>query len=122
MYFSERQIRTKALLKVIKNNRNRILTEALFLFKEIFETIPEDRFSFTNKDLMLLLGKNIPRITRQQVSTLLQQEWQLQPAPNSLNYKTYLYDKNNILTEAYHTGRFYTISKEWIDHMFDENE
>jgi hypothetical protein len=120
MYFSENQIRTDALFRVIKNNRNRLQTEALFLFKEILETTGDKKFYFTNKDLIVLLNKTIPRLTRHQISNLLQQEWQLEPAPNSLSYITYYYDKNNELTEIHSTGRYYTITEEWINLKFDE--
>lgn len=122
MYFSEKQIRTDALLRVIRNNRNRLETEALFIFKEIFESKGVDKIYFTNKDLIVLLNKNMPRLTRHQISNLLQQEWGLKPVPNSLSYTTYFYDKNNELAEGNSTGRYYEITEDWINAKFDENE
>lgn len=60
MWFSERQLRTDALLRVIRNNRNKAETEILLLLKEIFEATNARELSFANKDILELLKKNIP--------------------------------------------------------------
>jgi hypothetical protein len=120
MWFTEKQLRTDALLRVIRNNRNKIETEILLLFKDIFETTNSKELHFANKDILELLKKTVPRISRQQVSTVLQQEWKLEPVNNSLSYQTYIYNAANELVPAHFTGRYYTISRDWIDQKFDE--
>ncbi len=120
MWFSEKQIRTDALLRVIRNNRNRLETELLLLFREIFEYSQQSTLYFTNKDILELLRKNIPRLTRHQVSMLLQQNWGLLPAPNSLNYSTYTYNNLNELVTVHSTGRYYTITDFWMNQKYDE--
>lgn len=47
MWFSEKQLQTDALLRVIRNNRNKVETEILLLIKEIFETTGSKDFSFS---------------------------------------------------------------------------
>jgi len=121
MWFSEKQLRTDALLRVIRNNRNKTETEILLLFKEIFDGSNSKEFSFTNKDLLELLKKSNPRLSRQSISTVLQQEWGLQPVNNSLSYQTYIYNSANELVEAQYTGRYYTISQDWLEQKFDES-
>ncbi len=121
MWFSERQIRTEALLRVIRNNRNRLETEMLFILREIFENTGTDKLEFTNKDMLELLKRNMPRLTRQQVSNVLQNDWGLRPAANSLNYQTYLYNSANDLVSIHSTGRYYSISMNWVSQKFDEN-
>jgi hypothetical protein len=121
MWFSEKQLRTDALLRVIRNNRNKTETEILLLFKEIFDASNSNEFSFTNKDLLELLKKSNPRLSRQSISTLLQQEWGLQPVNNSLSYQTYIYNTANELVQAQYTGRYYTISQDWMEQKFDES-
>jgi hypothetical protein len=74
MWFTEKQIRTDALLKVIRRNRNRIETEILLLIKEIFETTGVTELKFANKDILELLKRTLPRLSRQQVSMVLHQE------------------------------------------------
>ncbi len=121
MWFSEKQIRTDALLRVIRNNRNKIETELLFLFKEVFEATGAANLHFTNKDLLELLKKNTQRISRQQVSNVMQQDWNLQPAPNSLSYQTWIYNSLGELVSVHFTGRYYTITQDWIRQKFDES-
>jgi hypothetical protein len=121
MWFSEKQLRTDALLRVIRNNRNKTETEILLLFKEIFDGSNSKEFSFTNKDLLELLGKNNPRLSRQSITAVLQQEWRLQPVNNSLSYQTYIYNSANELVQAHYTGRYYTISQDWMEQKFDES-
>lgn len=121
MWFSERQIRTEALMRVIRNNRNRLETEMLFILREIFENTGIDKLEFTNKDMLELLKRNMPRLTRQQISNVLQNDWGLRPAPNSLNYQTYLYNSANDLVSVHSTGRYYSISMNWVSQKFDEN-
>lgn len=120
MWFSEKQLQTDALLRVIRNNRNKVETEILLLFKEIFEATGAKELHFANKDVLELLKKTVPRISRHQVSTVLQQEWKLEPVDNSLNYQTYIYNNFNDLVPAHYTGRYYTITKDWISQKFDE--
>lgn len=122
MWFSEKQLRTGALLRVIRNNRNKVETEMLLLFKEIFETTESGHLSFANKDILELLKRTMPWLTRHQVSTVLQQNWKLEPVGNRLSYQTYLYNSINELVPAHYTGRYYTINRDWIEQKFDETE
>ncbi len=121
MWFSERQLRTDALLRVIRNNRNKAETEILLLLKEIFEATNARELSFANKDILELLKKNVPRMSRYNISVVLQQEWGLQPVSNSLSYQTYLYNASNELVPVHYTGRYYTITQDWMEQKFDES-
>ena len=121
MWFSEKQLRTDALLRVIRNNRNKVETEMLLLFKEIFEAINGEELFFANKDILELLKKNIPRLSRQNISVVLQQEWGLQPQSNSLSYQTYMYNTVNEIVPVHYTGRYYTITQDWMEQKFDES-
>jgi hypothetical protein len=121
MWFSEKQLRTDALLRVIRNNRNKTETEILLLFKEIFDSTNSREISFTNKDLLELLKKSSPRLSRQNISAVLQNEWGLQPVNNSLSYQTYIYNAANELVPVHYTGRYYTISQDWMEQKFDES-
>jgi len=121
MWFSEKQIRTDALLRVIRNNRNRLETELLLLIKEMFESTTGNNLYFTNKDLLELVRRNQPRVSRHLIAVILQQEWKLEPADNSLSYLTFVYTTAGELVSARHTGRYYTFTREWISQKFDEN-
>lgn len=91
------------------------------MLKEIFEATNAREVSFANKDILELLKKNVPRMSRHNISVVLQQEWRLQPVSNSLSYQTYLYNAANELVAVHYTGRYYTITQDWIEQRFDES-
>ncbi|HVG16880.1 MAG TPA: hypothetical protein VM935_18050, partial [Chitinophagaceae bacterium] len=102
-------------------NRNKVETEILLLFKEIFEATNARELFFANKDILELLKKNVPRLSRQNIAAVLQQEWGMEPAGNSLSYQTYVYNLSNDLVLAHYTGRYYTIKRDWMEQKFDES-
>lgn len=121
MWFSEPQIRTAALLRVIRSNRNKVETEILLLLQEIFDTTGRELFQFANKDLLELLRRQLPRIGRQEITRVLQDTWGLQPAANSMNYETLVYNNYNELIAAHYKGRYYTITVQWMCQKFDDS-
>jgi hypothetical protein len=121
MWFSEKQLRTEALMRVTRNNRSKIETEILLTLKEVFDTTGVKELQVANKDILELLKKTLPRLSRQQVTMVLQQEWKLEPVSNSLSYQTYIYNAANELVSVNYTGRYYTISQDWIDQKYDES-
>ncbi|WP_114778732.1 primase-helicase family protein [Botryobacter ruber] len=120
MWFSEKQLRTDALLRVMQGSRNKVETEILLLLKELFEATGDELLHFTNRDILELLKRHMPRLSRQQVRQVLQQDWGLVPAPNSHSYQTYLYNVQGELYQVRLTGRYYTICQDWIRQKFDE--
>ncbi|MDX5482651.1 MAG: DUF5906 domain-containing protein [Hymenobacteraceae bacterium] len=120
MWFTEKQLRTDALLRVMQGSRNRVETELLLLLRELFEATGDEQLHFTAKDLLELLRRHQPRLTRQQVRQVLQGEWELVPAANSLSYTTYLYNAQGEPSQIRQTGRYYTICQDWIRQKFDE--
>lgn len=121
MWFSEKQLVTDALLRVMRSNRNKVETEMLLLFKEIFECTAATEIHVANKDVLELLKKSSLRLTRQNVSDVLQQQWKLEPVSNSLSYQTYIYNTANELIPVHYTGRYYTILRDWFNGKFDES-
>jgi len=41
--------------------------------------------------------------------------------PNSLSYSTYCYNNLNEMVTVAKTGRYYTITEEWLRQKFDES-
>lgn len=120
MWFSEKQLRTNALLRVMRNHRNKIETELLFLLKDLFDASGADKLYYTIKDLFEMLRRSQPNILRQQISNLLQNEWGLLPAPNSLSYQTFFFNAQNELVPVRLTGRYFTILQVWAMARFDD--
>jgi hypothetical protein len=104
----------------MRNSRNKIETELLFLLKDIFDASGAEMLYYTNKDLLELLRRAQPHIQRQQISNVLQHDWGLLPAPNSLTYQTFFFHHQNELITVRLTGRYYTIVREWTMGKFDD--
>ncbi len=121
MWFSEKQLRTDALLRVMQGSRNKVETELLLLLRELFEATGDGQMCFTAKDMLELLRRHMPRLSRQEVRRVLQREWGLVPATNSLSYQTYRYDAQGEPCQVRLTGRFYSVSQSWLRQRFDED-
>ena len=67
-----------------------------------------------------MLRRSQPNILRQQISNLLQNEWGLLPAPNSLSYQTFFFNAQNELFPVRLTGRYFTILQDWVMVKFDD--
>ncbi len=121
MWFSFDQIKTPALLKIINNFRGKLEVESIFLIREIMDTVNIEEFNFTNKDLLKLLQRSSNRYAdRSKISKLLQNVWGLKPTENSLTYHIYTYNNDGQIIDYNDIGRFYTITREWIDNKYDE--
>ncbi|WP_347073338.1 primase-helicase family protein [Bacteroides thetaiotaomicron] len=118
MWFSPALIYTTALQKIIRNNRNRLELELSELLLEIMDAVGVDKVSFCLKDLLPLLDYARIKADKNQIRRIIQEEWRLEAASNSLTYITYQYDFHR--PEHYSpkkgTGRFYTVTREFLNH------
>ena len=116
MWFAPSLLHTEALQKIIRSNRNRLEIEMHELILDIMKSVGTDTFSFCYDDILLLLAQSQIKAERHQVRKVLQECWKLTPAHNTLTYTTYQvscsreYRYSPIET----TGRYYTITKEFL--------
>ena len=116
MWFAPSLLHTEALQKIIRSNRNRLEIEMHELILDIMKSVGTDTFSFCYDDILLLLAQSQIKAERHQVRKVLQECWKLTPAHNTLTYTTYQvscsreYRYSPIET----TGRYYTVTKEFL--------
>ena len=116
MWFAPSLLRTEALQKIIRSNRNRLEIEMQELILDIMDSVGTDTFSFCYNDLLLLLVHSQGKVEKHQVRKVLQECWKLTPAPNTLTYATYQvdYTRECRYSPIRRIGRFYTVTREQL--------
>jgi uncharacterized protein DUF5906 len=115
MWFSPQQIATPALKKVIRQNRNRLEVEIAGLLLSIADEKELKEIKFCVGDVQDWLNrKGIRNHDIAAIRRVLQNAWNLKPAPNSNAYSQYKLATDGTIYEAAQKGRYYTVDTETI--------
>lgn len=117
MWFNPALIRTEALKRIMRSNRNHTEIDIVELLRTIMESQNVDKISFIPQDLLPLLSLNGVKVELWHIRKVVKELWRLKPAPNALSYTTYQYDysKPSKYGAINRVGRFYTVTKEFLD-------
>lgn len=117
MWFNSALIRTEALERIMQSNRNHTEIDIVELLRTIMESQNVDKISFIPQDLLPLLSLNGVKVELWHIRKVVKELWRLKPAPNALSYTTYQYDysKPSKYGAINRVGRFYTVTKEFLD-------
>lgn len=117
MWFDPALIRTEALERIMQSNRNHTEIDIVELLRTIMESQNVDKISFIPQDLLPLLSLNGVKVELWHIRKVVKELWRLKPAPNALSYTTYQYDysKSSKYGAINRVGRFYTVTKEFLD-------
>ena len=117
MWFNPALIRTEALDRIMQSNRNHTEIDIVELLRTIMESQNVDKVSFIPQDLLPLLSLNGVKVELWHIRKVVKELWRLKPAPNALSYTTYQYDysKPSKYGAINRVGRFYTVTKEFLD-------
>ena len=117
MWFAPSLLRTEALQKIIRSNRNRLDIEMCELILDIMASTDIDTFSFCCNDILTLLANSYVKAEKHQVRKVLQECWKLTPAPNGLTYTTYQlnYNRECRYEPIRRVGRFYTVTRQQLE-------
>ena len=117
MWFDPALIRTEALERIMQSNRNHTEIDIVELLRTIMESQNVDKVSFIPQDLLPLLSLNGVKVELWHIRKVVKELWRLKPAPNALSYTTYQYDysKPSKYGATNRVGRFYTVTKEFLD-------
>ena len=122
MWFTDSQIRTKALQKLVWKNNNKLESKIIELLYEFFENTEDSNIHFVPQDIFNMLGKMFSKQywTVNDVRKLLKENWKLEPQSNSLAYIKYDLDYGLSFFRQNKTGRYFTIERKFILQRFDE--
>lgn len=117
MWFDPALIRTEALERIMQSNPNHTEIDIVELLRTIMESQNVDKISFIPQDLLPLLSLNGVKVELWHIRKVVKELWRLKPAPNALSYTTYQYDysKPSKYGAINRVGRFYTVTKEFLD-------
>ena len=117
MWFDPALIRTEALERIMQSNRNHTEIDIVELLRTIMESQNVDKISFIPQDLLPLLSLNGVKVELWHIRKVVKELWRLKPAPNAISYTTYQYDysKPSKYGAINRIGRFYTVTKEFLD-------
>jgi len=119
MWFTESQIRTKALMALIRNNTPKLEMELMHIFQEVFEKYELDEFNFCISDLIPFLRFNSLKGDRNEIRKLVK-KWELNVQPNSYTYTRIAISSDGtfyMIPGA--KGRFFTITKDKLDELMN---
>lgn len=119
MWFNPTLIHTDALERIMQCNRNHTEIDLVELLRSIMECQKVDKVSFIPQDLLPLLSINGVKVELWHIRKVVKELWRLKPAPNALSYTTYQYDysKPSKYGAINRVGRYYTVTKEFIESL-----
>lgn len=123
MWFSPSIIRTRALERLMHQNNNELERKIIESFYELFESMPDKKsIEFVPQDILNNIQKffNDKSWTRNDVRKVLKNNWDLTPQKQTLTYTRVLLNIDGDCCETSITGRYYSISREFITQKFDE--
>lgn len=122
MWFTNSEIRTKALQKLVWKNNNKLESRIIELLYEFFESTEDQEIQFVPQDLFNMLGKMFRNHywSVNDIRKLLKEIWKLEPQKNSLAYIRYDIDYSGTFCQQNKIGRFFTLKRDFILQKFDE--
>ncbi len=120
MWFTPQQIKTKALKRLVQNNRNRVEKELVSIIISVMEKFDQKNVKLCPIDALSALNKTRVKTDLTQLRRILKNDWKLTNIGNSNSYQKFviLSDGDIVLVEA--KGRFYTIDKDFLTKNFDD--
>ena len=120
MWFDPKLIDTDALQKIIRANRNRVEVELAELLTDIMVTKGVESVDFCLNDILNLFDYQRVKVDRTALRKVVQDNWGLRPAPNSLSYTTYqmgVFLNEPAYVESRKVGRYYTVTRQMLDYL-----
>ena len=120
MWFDPKLIDTDALQKIIRANRNRVEVELAELLTDIMVTKGVESVDFCLNDILNLFDYQRVKADRTALRKVVQDNWQLRPAPNSLSYTTYqigVFLNEPTYVESRKVGRYYTVTRQMLENL-----
>ena len=120
MWFDPKLIDTDALQKIIRANRNRVEVELAELLTDIMVTKGIESVDFCLNDILNLFDYQRVKADRTALRKVVQDNWGLRPAPNSLSYTTYqmgVFLNEPAYVESRKVGCYYTVTRQMLENL-----
>jgi len=120
MWFTPQQIHTKALKRLVHNNRNRAEKELASILLSAMEKFEIQEVDICPLDALHLLSRTRVRTDLTQLRRILKHDWKLENQNNSNSYQKINIWSNGELNLEDAKGRYFKITKEFLIANFDE--
>ena len=120
MWFTPGQIKTRALEKLVQNNRNRVEKELASILLSVMEKFDLEAVDLCPIDALHVLNKTRVRTDLTQLRRLLKNDWKLTNQDNSNSYRKMVIWSDGDVHMADAKGRYFTVEKDFLTKNFDE--
>ena len=120
MWFTPQQIKTKALAKLVQNNRNRVEKELASILLSVIEKFDFEEVDLCPMDALLALNKTRVKTDLTQLRRLLKRDWKLINQDNSNSYQKFVIWTDGDINLLDAKGRYFTVQKSFLIKNFDE--
>ncbi len=120
MWFSHEQIKTPALLKLVRHNRSRVEKELASLLISVMDKFDLEQINVCSNDALSALSRTRVKTDLTEIKKIFRQHWGLEPQSNSNKYEKFViaYDGDYMMTDA--KGRYFTVKKDILLQNFDD--
>ena len=112
MWFTNQQIRTEALQKVIRRSRSWLEVEMSAILLGLMDNFELNEIHFCINDIIPFLTRSGYRATRSQIIKLLKEQWKISPINHVSTYKRIAYLPDGGTHQVSSKGRYYIIKRE----------
>tara|TARA_R110002049_G_scaffold298218_2_gene487808 strand:- start:27 stop:1130 length:1104 start_codon:yes stop_codon:yes gene_type:complete len=120
MWFTPQQIKTKALVKLVQNNRNRVEKELASILLSVIEKFDFEEVHLCPMDALLALNKTRVKTDLTQLRRLLKRDWKLINQDNSNSYQKFVIWTDGDINLLDAKGRYFTVQKSFLTKNFDD--
>jgi len=120
MWFTSQQIKTKALVKLVQNNRNRVEKELASILLSVIEKFDLNEVHLCPMDALLALNKTRVKTDLTQLRRLLKRDWKLINQDNSNSYQKFVIWTDGDINLLDAKGRYFTVQKSFLAKNFDD--
>ena len=120
MWFTPQQIKTKALVKLVQNNRNRVEKELASILLSVIEKFDLEEVHLCPMDALLALNKTRVKTDLTRLRRLLKRDWKLINQDNSNSYQKFVIWTDGDINLLDAKGRYFTVQKSFLTKNFDD--
>jgi hypothetical protein len=115
MWFTPQEIKTSALEKLVRFNTSKLEIEIANILLNIIENLDTEKLDFSFTDLQNILNKFKVKYDAVEIKNIVRDNWKLEQAKNSNQYQKISITNDLDIYQNIGKGRFYSISKTFLD-------
>lgn len=120
MWFTPEQIKTNALMRLVRHNSNQIEKEVANVILNTMESLDIETLDFCFSDLLNILNKFKIKYDAVEIKNIVRKNWKLEQAKNSNQYQKVTITNDLDFYQNLTKGRYYSITRDFLFDFSDE--